>query len=52
MGVRLDVGERVFFVDENGHQVPQVTLAATLACLALQTKAVVHCRACHHADGV
>jgi len=39
MGVRLDVGgERVFFVDENGHQVPQVTLAAALACLALQTK--------------
>ncbi|MHB9034903.1 MAG: sugar phosphate nucleotidyltransferase [Anaerolineae bacterium] len=38
-GVRLDVGgERIFLVDENGHQVPQITLSAALACLVLQSK--------------
>ncbi len=39
LGVRLDVGgERIFVVDNNGHQVPPVTLSAVLACLALQSK--------------
>lgn len=39
MGVRLDVGgERVFMVDDHGRQVPQITLCAALACLALQSK--------------
>ena len=39
MGVRLDVGgERVFMVDDHGRQVPQITLCAALACLALQNK--------------
>jgi mannose-1-phosphate guanylyltransferase / phosphomannomutase len=39
MGVRLDVGgERVFMVDDRGRQIPQITLCAALACLAMQAK--------------
>ncbi|NLV73252.1 MAG: NTP transferase domain-containing protein [Chloroflexi bacterium] len=37
LGVRLDVGgERIFVVDENGRQIPQISLAAALATMALQ----------------
>ncbi|MHB1356014.1 MAG: sugar phosphate nucleotidyltransferase [Anaerolineae bacterium] len=39
MGFRLDVGgERIFMVDDRGRQVPQITLCAVLACLALQSR--------------